>query len=666
MSKESAVVLKLVPLEKIIIESNRRYTKEDGFEQLKSSIEKVGIIQPPLLRCEGKDYLVIAGRRRLEAALSLGKKEEYCLVYPEDDPRDDDEIALTENVNRQEMHPLDEALLFKSRADKGMNVNEIAQYYARSPAAIYKRLRLCGLIAELKDLFRDGRFDIADAALLAELPQDDQTEFYEQHKSIADMGDNTKIHCNDITTFIFQKQKFRIYECMQCENCEKRTHNKGNELFEEYDYLSDVCLYSECYLSKWQAMIAKELETQTIQLTEAGVLTDDKIYFSDGVPKQIYEKASFVMFPGCSKYAVMKRKDYDFSGETNRKKDACWEIKTDYKGVLSVRRIGYSERIKMPAREKPAAGEDGGNGTGKTNEAMLIEKYGKEILAAVAEDRGTQPLEIAETINKKCQFAGRFEGEIEDEIYRRIISRNVALEESTETSGIMQVNYMSIFLELINEDIYMSGSLIEKEFNKEQKEMYKELVADPVVEILASIPKNVQKLFHFYLIFNDEFRRTVPGKDCFDKRANIDNNLFLKYAGMNREEYKKFYLEVAKEVANKILGDKKKSELIKADKKAAASHGGDTPKEASGGNKPAKKKGKKAKAIKKKDDEQRCRKCGCTHFTPCIDPNEGPCYWVEDDLCSNCATPEEIEAAMENSPFDPDGDLDIDMDGDDE
>jgi len=595
MSKESAVVLKLVPLEKIVSESNRRNTKEDGFEQLKSSIEKVGIIQPPLLRCDGAYFTVIAGRRRLAAALSLDKKEEYCLVYPVDDPRDDEEIALTENVNRQEMHPLDEALLFKSRADKGMNVSEIAQYFARSPAAIYKRLRLCGLITELKDLFRDGRFDIADAALLAELPQDDQMEFYEQHKSITDMdseiGKEIKINKNDITTFIYKKQKFRIFKCMQgCENCDKRTHNDGNELFEEYDYLKDVCLFSECYLTKWQKMIGMELETQTIQLTEAGVRTDDKIFFSDGVPKQIYEKASFVMFPGCSKYAVMKRKDYDFSGETNRKKDACWEIKTDYKGVLSVRRIGYSKRVKMPAREKPAAGEDGGNATSKKNEARLIEEYGKEILDAVAEDRGAQPLEIAETIDKKCQFQGTFEGEIEDEIYRRIISRNVALDENTETSSVIQVNYMSIFLELINEDIYMSGSLIEKEFNKEQKEMYKELVSDPVVDILASIPQNVQKLFHFYLIFNDEFRRQVPGRECFDKKHNIDNNLFLKYACMNREEYKTLYLEVAKEVANKILGDKKKSELIKADKKAAAPHGEDTPKKASGGKKPAKKK----------------------------------------------------------------------------
>lgn len=54
---------------------------------------------------------------------------------------------------------------------------------------------------------------------------------------------------------------------------------------------------------------------------------------------------------------------------------------------------------------------------------------------------------------------------------------------------------------------------------------------------------------------------------------------------------------------------------------------------------------KRIKLITTKDSSRRCRVCGCTHFNPCID-EEGPCYWIEEDLCSSCATEEQLNMAL--------------------
>lgn len=48
-----------------------------------------------------------------------------------------------------------------------------------------------------------------------------------------------------------------------------------------------------------------------------------------------------------------------------------------------------------------------------------------------------------------------------------------------------------------------------------------------------------------------------------------------------------------------------------------------------------------------------CRICGCTDYTPCIDPGGEPCCWVEDDLCSQCAPESEVEVTLCHVPRDP-------------
>ena len=586
MSKETTVSFKTVPLKNIISESNRKHTKDDGFEQLKSSIEKHGIIQPPVLRSldENDEYRVIAGRRRIEASRQLEREEEYCIVYSKDDPRSDEEIALSENVNRLEMHPLDEAALFQAQADKGAGIEEIAKYYARSPSAIYKRLRLAGLTDELKTNFRDGKINIAGAAVLAELPEEDQKNFHKIYNN------KEQIENVNVFQFVQKKQRYAIKESMKgCQNCPKRTHNQDNTLFDEFKNLNDVCLDAECYRLKWYEMIETALNIQITQYREAGLQTDDKIYFSGSVLEQMYKKASKARFnTGEGKqsvdFQVLQFKDYDFTNqETNKKKDACWKIRSDWNGLIEVRRVGYKER---PRRVKTSE-ELENRMEGKSEVAKLIKNYGKETLEFVAVDYNLKPAELADKLHKKNMSSYSFKSNILDLVCERVIAKRIELEKSgTEPP----CEYLSMFLRAADDEGYSSNTFIEKEFSADQKKWFKDLFGDTnIAKISVGLPEQAHKFFHFLLLCVG-LSRDVPDLEDL-KDIDKKENIFWQYASMSKDEYTDIYMEAAKEVTAKTLPkEKEKAKIIKP---TAAPHGKDSKKKAAGAKTQAEKKDKK-------------------------------------------------------------------------
>jgi len=575
-----------VPLNQIICESNRKYTKDEGFPQLKNSIKQYGIIQMPSLREMDEDqFKTVAGRRRIEAARQLGMTCVDCMVREEDDPLEiDEEIALTENVNRQEMHPLDEAGAFKRMFEAGSPIEEIARYYARSPNAIYKRLRLSGLVEELKMFFRDGRINISGAAVLAELPDEDQFEFFETYK------ENTGDLNNFIITFFNKKQRYVIMKRMtECEGCNKRTHNDGNELFDDYD-LADVCLNADCYRVKWYEMITSKLSEQKLQFEEAGVNTDNKIFFNSGVPALLYKKAAYVNIGQDQKYEILRTKDYEFTEETNRKKDTCWEIVSTSDGQIIIHRIGY--KLKPP-REKE----------GKINTSIEkynfnalnggadIKKYGREAIEAVAKERGETPAELTKNLYDKKIYHFNFTSDIDEIVSKKIIHKRIELEKK----GIEPPrDYLSMFLLLAEKEGYFHSTFKEKDFNDEQKQWYKDLLGNKsIVKISDGLNEEAQKLFHF-LILCIGFIAGLPALENI-KNINNDDNIFWKYAAITKDEYRAMYLEAAREVAAKAL-TKKES------KKKAVSPNEEIAKEAGSPSLSNKKKKTKQEEIEEEDN----------------------------------------------------------------
>ena len=599
-------MIESVELEKITSEGNRKNAKDESFEQLVNSIKEHGILEPPVVRklpAPQIGYKVVAGRRRVEAVRQLNKRKGGvhavsidCMVIDPDDPRSDEEIALAENVNRLEMHPLDEAATFKLMADKGMSAGNIAKYYARSPSAIYKRLRLAGLSDDLKGMFRDGKLGIDEAALLAELPEEDQKEFFEGHK-----GFTEEVGSATVTSFVRKKQCFAITEEIAdgCAACAKRTHNNGNELFEEYSYLKDACLDGDCYRRKWREMIEGELASESYRLGMPP--TDGKVWFSCGVPKELYKKASGaeLFFEDSEvKFEVLRENGFEFSEPTKRKKGACWEVGRGYDGKLFVRRVGYKE--KPPRKKQAEAGKEGSK-----DKPSLVKEYGREIMKSAAAARGVPAAELAEKLSKKTTRF-EFEDAVEEKVFNKVIEKRIAVD-ADPSRGEPQRDYFSPFLWALDNEIYCNHGLADKGMDDLHKGRLKSLTGSETLKRLAlSIPDEAQPVFHYLLLILLQ-SRDVPSLDDL-KGIEKKNDLFWEYAGMTVDEYRELYLQAAGEVVEDEL----------------------EPKEAAG----KKKKGgkKKAAAVRK------CRVCGCTDedCSQCVEKTGEPCYWVEDDLCSAC------------------------------
>ena len=146
-------------------------------EELTASVRETGIVQPILVRRHGERYQIIAGERRWRAAQAAGLSTVPVTVRDVPDARLL-ELALVENVQREELTPLEEAQAFQRLQEEfRLTQEEIARRVGRERSTIANALRLLRLPRELRELVSQGRLDAGHArALLALDRQEDQLE----------------------------------------------------------------------------------------------------------------------------------------------------------------------------------------------------------------------------------------------------------------------------------------------------------------------------------------------------------------------------------------------------------------------------------------------------------------------------------------------------------
>ena len=130
---------------------------EEELQALADSIAEHGIIQPLTVRDMDNGYFqIIAGERRWRAA-RIANLSEVPVVVMEADDRKAMELALIENLQRQDLNPVEEALGYKTlMEDFGLTQEEAAQKVGRSRPAVAKSLRLLGLCPEVLERLRQG------------------------------------------------------------------------------------------------------------------------------------------------------------------------------------------------------------------------------------------------------------------------------------------------------------------------------------------------------------------------------------------------------------------------------------------------------------------------------------------------------------------------------
>lgn len=143
----------------------------EGLDELAQSIRAQGLIQPIIVRRAGKGYEIIAGERRWRAAQLAGLTRVRALVREADD-RATIAMALIENIQREDLNPLEEAQALKRLIDEfDLTHQEAADAVGRSRAAVSNLLRLLELPVPIRDLMEAGRLDMGHARALLTLPE---------------------------------------------------------------------------------------------------------------------------------------------------------------------------------------------------------------------------------------------------------------------------------------------------------------------------------------------------------------------------------------------------------------------------------------------------------------------------------------------------------------
>ncbi len=152
----------------------RKSFEEAPLEQLAASISTYGVLQPILVRelPNGK-YQIVAGERRWRASKLAGLTEIPAIVL-EGDEKEAAEIALVENIQREDLNPVEEAMAYRSLSEEyGMTQEEIAQRIGKSRSAIANAERLLDLPDELLSLLAARKLSAGHARALLSLKDKD-------------------------------------------------------------------------------------------------------------------------------------------------------------------------------------------------------------------------------------------------------------------------------------------------------------------------------------------------------------------------------------------------------------------------------------------------------------------------------------------------------------
>ena len=130
---------------------------EKSLEELKNSIEQYGIIQPIVVRKKDGKYEIIAGERRWRAAKAAGLKEIPCIIKEVDD-KQAMKLALIENIQRENLNPMEEAYAFKGLMENyGLTQEELAEEIGKSRSYVANTVRLLNLDKKIVDYIAEGK-----------------------------------------------------------------------------------------------------------------------------------------------------------------------------------------------------------------------------------------------------------------------------------------------------------------------------------------------------------------------------------------------------------------------------------------------------------------------------------------------------------------------------
>ena len=227
----------------------RKYFDKDALEELSASIAENGLLQPILVREYGDGrYQIIAGERRFRASKLAGLTEIPAIVLEKDD-RKAAQIALIENIQREDLNPLEEALAYKSLAEEyDMTQEELSLKVGKSRSAIANMLRLLDLPDEILTLVASKELSAGHARTLLGVKDRDNMILLAQ-RAVEE----------DLSVRILEEEVKKI-------NKPKKEEVEENEIIPFVDYYRELELRVQSHLGR-KVKIEGKGRKKTITLT---------------------------------------------------------------------------------------------------------------------------------------------------------------------------------------------------------------------------------------------------------------------------------------------------------------------------------------------------------------------------------------------------------------
>ena len=244
-------------------DNHRKTFNDASLQELAESIREVGVLQAIAVRprTEG-GYEIIYGERRYRASLLAGAKTIKGTVYNNITDDEAEDMSLSENLQREEVRPTEEARAFKRLLEKGRyDIYSLAGRFGRSEKYIYTRLKLNELYAPIGELLDNETITISVAEEISTYEANIQKDVYENHLKSDNKDDWSgytlnlfKKYFEKYYTTDLEQYKFDKTECKAC------VHNAANyNLFAEHNGCGH-CTNRKCLETKNAAHVAKETE----------------------------------------------------------------------------------------------------------------------------------------------------------------------------------------------------------------------------------------------------------------------------------------------------------------------------------------------------------------------------------------------------------------------
>ena len=244
-------------------DNHRKTFNGASLQELAESIREVGVLQAIAVRPHtAGGYEIIYGERRYRASLLAGAKTIKATIYNNVTDDEAEDMSLSENLQREQVRPTEEAKAFKRLLEKGRyDMYSLVSRFGRSEKYIYTRLKLNELYQPIGELLDNETITISVAEEISTYEPNIQKDVYEKHLK-EDSRDSWagytlklfKKYFEEYYTTDLEQYKFDKTECKAC------VHNAANyNLFAEHSGCGH-CTNRKCLDTKNAAFVAKETE----------------------------------------------------------------------------------------------------------------------------------------------------------------------------------------------------------------------------------------------------------------------------------------------------------------------------------------------------------------------------------------------------------------------